>query len=239
MQYGGSAYGHQGGHPYNDRSCLEFAATGRCKYGNSCKFSHDMRPPADFPGRPTHGPQQAALFKTKICPLFMRSGDCRYGADCKFAHGQHELHDFQGFEALSQPPQQQQQQQQHYGSAGHYGSSPADYQGGSNAGSQQQYQQQQQQQHRQQAAAGAQQQQQQQQQQQPPPPPIPGLSKPFPGKVTYVDQLRAICTALSIGAAKELVTDESLQKAVQAFQRGTAFKENKFADGVEAYLPIA
>jgi hypothetical protein len=95
------------------------------------------------------------------------------------------------------------------------------------AGGQQQYHHQQQ--HEQHAAAGAQQQQhqqhrQQQQQQQQQPLPIPGLSKPPPGKVTYVDRLRAMCTVLSIGAAGELVTEESLQHAVQAFQRGTAFK---------------
>jgi hypothetical protein len=42
--------------------------------------------------------------------------------------------------------------------------------------------------------------------------------------VTYVDRLRAMCSALSIGAAGELVTEESMQHAVQAFQRGIAFK---------------
>jgi hypothetical protein len=67
--------------------CRDFLRTGRCKYGESCKYNHppDVESgggvkPADpsepFPVRPTEPP----------CQYFLKHGTCKFGQACKFNH---------------------------------------------------------------------------------------------------------------------------------------------------------
>ncbi len=68
--------------------CRDYLRTGRCKYGESCKYNHPPNvesgggvKPADpseplFPIRPTEPP----------CQYFLKHGTCKFGQSCKFNH---------------------------------------------------------------------------------------------------------------------------------------------------------
>ncbi|KAL3792274.1 LOW QUALITY PROTEIN: hypothetical protein ACHAW5_001100 [Stephanodiscus triporus] len=68
--------------------CRDFLRTGRCKYGESCKYNHPtnvesgggVKPddPSEplFPVRPTEPP----------CQYFLKHGTCKFGQSCKFNH---------------------------------------------------------------------------------------------------------------------------------------------------------
>ena len=68
--------------------CRDYLRTGRCKYGESCKYTHPPNvesgggvKPADpseplFPIRPTEPP----------CQYFLKHGTCKFGQSCKFNH---------------------------------------------------------------------------------------------------------------------------------------------------------
>ncbi|EED96250.1 predicted protein [Thalassiosira pseudonana CCMP1335] len=78
--------------PYPQRSgepdCRDYLRTGRCKYGESCKYNHPpnvesgggVKPlnPGEpmFPIRPTEPP----------CQYFLKHGTCKFGQSCKFNH---------------------------------------------------------------------------------------------------------------------------------------------------------
>lgn len=67
--------------------CRDFLRTGRCKYGDSCKYHHPIggakissdpsEPP--FPIRPNEPP----------CQYFLKHGTCKFGQTCKFHHPPH------------------------------------------------------------------------------------------------------------------------------------------------------
>lgn len=71
-----------------EADCRDFLRTGRCKYGESCKYHHPLnvdcgggvRPvnPGEplFPIRPTEPP----------CQYFLKHGTCKFGQSCKFNH---------------------------------------------------------------------------------------------------------------------------------------------------------
>lgn len=79
-------------YPYPQRpgeaDCRDFLRTGRCKYGDSCKYNHPpnvesgggVRPlnPSEplFPIRPGEPP----------CQYFLKHGTCKFGQSCKFNH---------------------------------------------------------------------------------------------------------------------------------------------------------
>jgi len=81
--------------------CRDFER-GICKFGNACRFSHDMGPkppPMVVPPRSAAGPEplgdpqaraRSLKHKTELCRHFAR-GHCQLGPDCSFAHGLHEL----------------------------------------------------------------------------------------------------------------------------------------------------
>lgn len=69
--------------------CRDYLRTGRCKYGNSCKYYHPpnvqsgggMKTPLNptepmFPIRPNE----------PACQYFMKHGTCKFGQSCKFNH---------------------------------------------------------------------------------------------------------------------------------------------------------
>lgn len=68
--------------------CRDYLRTGRCKYGESCKYNHPanvevgggVKPtnPGEpmFPVRPTEPP----------CQYFLKHGTCKFGQSCKFNH---------------------------------------------------------------------------------------------------------------------------------------------------------
>lgn len=71
-----------------EADCRDYLRTGRCKYGESCKYNHPpnvesgggVRPinPSEplFPIRPTEPP----------CQYFLKHGTCKFGQSCKFNH---------------------------------------------------------------------------------------------------------------------------------------------------------
>ena len=54
--------------------CQFFQRTGTCKFGDSCRFSHDVSP--------RHAP------RSQVCDLFRRTGNCKFGDQCRFSHDQ-------------------------------------------------------------------------------------------------------------------------------------------------------
>ncbi|CAB1098491.1 unnamed protein product [Ectocarpus sp. CCAP 1310/34] len=54
----------------SSRPPCRFFVLGKCKFGDSCTFSHDQRD-----GR------------LPVCSFFEKNGSCRYGDDCMFLHG--------------------------------------------------------------------------------------------------------------------------------------------------------
>lgn len=69
--------------------CRDFLRTGRCKYGDSCKYHHPVggsKPPSDpneppFPIRPNDPP----------CQYYLKNGTCKFGQTCRFHHPPHML----------------------------------------------------------------------------------------------------------------------------------------------------
>lgn len=74
--------------------CRDYLRTGRCKYGDSCKYHHPsnvmsgggIKGPIDpneplFPIRPNEQP----------CPYYLKHGTCKFGQTCKFHHPIHLL----------------------------------------------------------------------------------------------------------------------------------------------------
>lgn len=77
-----SQYPQRPGEP----DCRDFLRTGRCKYGDSCKYHHPIggvkatdpnEPP--FPIRPDE----------PICQYYLKNGTCKFGQTCKFHHPPH------------------------------------------------------------------------------------------------------------------------------------------------------
>ncbi len=71
---------------FGEPDCRDFLRTGRCKYGDSCKYHHPLggvkttdpnEPP--FPIRPNE----------PLCQYFLKNGTCKFGQTCKFHHPPH------------------------------------------------------------------------------------------------------------------------------------------------------
>mmetsp|Transcript_1826 Transcript_1826/g.2627 ORF Transcript_1826/g.2627 Transcript_1826/m.2627 type:complete len:702 (+) Transcript_1826:659-2764(+) len=71
----------------DEPDCRDFLRTGRCKYGDSCKYHHPVggvKAPSDpseppFPVRPNEPP----------CQYYLKHGTCKFGQMCKFHHPAH------------------------------------------------------------------------------------------------------------------------------------------------------
>eukprot|EP00178_Gracilaria_changii_P003923 TRINITY_DN15_c0_g1_i2.p1 TRINITY_DN15_c0_g1~~TRINITY_DN15_c0_g1_i2.p1 ORF type:complete len:1900 (+),score=156.23 TRINITY_DN15_c0_g1_i2:342-6041(+) len=78
------------------RICQYFAKTGACKFGDKCRFSHNVSKhsthrPAVSSGTPSSAKRDknntgsAANF-VPICKFFEKTGECKYGQNCRFSH---------------------------------------------------------------------------------------------------------------------------------------------------------
>lgn len=73
----------------DEPDCRDYLRTGRCKYGESCKYHHPIggaKTPSDpreppFPIRPNEPP----------CQYYLKHGTCKFGQTCKFHHPPHIL----------------------------------------------------------------------------------------------------------------------------------------------------
>ena len=79
-----ATYPQRAGEP----DCRDFLRTGRCKYGDSCKYHHPIggtrsndpnEPP--FPIRPDE----------PVCQYYLKNATCKFGQSCKFHHPPHIL----------------------------------------------------------------------------------------------------------------------------------------------------
>lgn len=68
--------------------CRDFLRTGRCKYGESCKYHHPLGGPKatdpnepPFPIRPTE----------PVCQYYLKNATCKFGQTCRFHHPPHVL----------------------------------------------------------------------------------------------------------------------------------------------------
>lgn len=83
----------------NNGLCNNFMATGKCRFGNKCKFAHDRdsqsrsrsstpgpssgrAPPTPPPGQPSGVPRAPP----RVCNFFWSSGTCSRGFECSFKH---------------------------------------------------------------------------------------------------------------------------------------------------------
>eukprot|EP01047_Picozoa_sp_COSAG01_P091766 COSAG01_NODE_23295_length_820_cov_1.995839_1_plen_71_part_01 len=57
--------------------CRAFRNTGKCRYGDDCKFLHEEGPPIPPPNNPVG-----------MCFAFEEGGECQFGDRCKFRHGE-------------------------------------------------------------------------------------------------------------------------------------------------------
>lgn len=58
--------------------CRNFRNTGRCRFGDSCTYSH-------VPGAPIGHPMNRPI--KGDCRTFKETGNCTFGAECRFKHG--------------------------------------------------------------------------------------------------------------------------------------------------------
>lgn len=240
-------------------ACHKWQQTGHCSFGDNCKYLHgDVDPRKMIAGGPSGRPPEQQrevrdmMRKTRLCERFMASGMCNYGDKCTFAHGYEELRSNPGFGPRGGGGGGHTAGQGHHEGASEGGEtrigsvmlpqksippptppgpmepiippvpSPSPRLWG--------------------------------------PPPLsprlgPGPAAPLPaapppsapaimsppqakGEVAYADRVRAVCALLNIGDAVRASKDkpQALQAALASIRSGSAFRENPFADGVEAFI---
>lgn len=64
------------------RICTHFARTGTCKFGASCRFSHDLTDQ----NRVTAALDEDRNARGQLCSFFQRTGFCKHGDKCRFLH---------------------------------------------------------------------------------------------------------------------------------------------------------
>ena len=70
---------------YKTELCKKFQSTGKCPYGNKCKFAHGK---AELVSK-----IQGANYKKKHCKTFYEKGYCPYGSRCNFQHDERKFKD--------------------------------------------------------------------------------------------------------------------------------------------------
>lgn len=70
-----------------EADCRDYLRTGRCKYGESCKYNHPLN--VESGGGVKAAPGQP-LFPVRpmepVCQYFLKHGTCKFGQACKFNH---------------------------------------------------------------------------------------------------------------------------------------------------------
>ena len=67
-----------------EQDCRDFLRTGRCKYGESCKYNHPLNVESGG-GLPDDGPLPNRPGE-QPCHYFLKHGICKFGHSCKFDH---------------------------------------------------------------------------------------------------------------------------------------------------------
>jgi hypothetical protein len=65
-----------------------FAATGKCKFGSSCKFKHEETIMSKGEGGTAGLPSSAGNAKTHECFSWRDTGKCKFGDACHYRHGE-------------------------------------------------------------------------------------------------------------------------------------------------------
>ena len=73
---------------HGEQDCRDFLRTGRCKYGESCKYNHPLNVETGGGFKPTNPGEP--LFPVRpmepTCQYFLKHGTCKFGQACKFNH---------------------------------------------------------------------------------------------------------------------------------------------------------
>jgi hypothetical protein len=95
----GSSFSRGGGGGGGSGPCYSFKETGVCRYGDSCRFTHDGVSGAGAGGDRSYGGGDrygggGSRYGGSSggggggpCYQFQRDGSCRYGDSCRFSHG--------------------------------------------------------------------------------------------------------------------------------------------------------
>ena len=70
---------------YKTELCKKFAESGKCPYGNKCRFAHGRRELVVK--------MKNSNYKKKDCKTFSESGFCPYGERCSFKHDERGLNE--------------------------------------------------------------------------------------------------------------------------------------------------
>jgi hypothetical protein len=64
--------------------CRNFRNTGRCRFGESCTYSHVAGGPIGHPAKTERAPRSPP----GECYNFKENGECKFGTECRFKHGE-------------------------------------------------------------------------------------------------------------------------------------------------------
>eukprot|EP00986_Skeletonema_menzelii_P003827 scaffold1254_cov158-Skeletonema_menzelii.AAC.4 len=67
-----------------EQDCRDFLRTGRCKYGESCKYNHPLN--VESGGGLSDGGPLPSRPGEPVCHYFLKHGICKFGQACKFDH---------------------------------------------------------------------------------------------------------------------------------------------------------
>lgn len=67
-----------------EQDCRDFLRTGRCKYGESCKYNHPLN--VESGGGLADGGPLPSRPGEPVCHYFLKHGICKFGQSCKFDH---------------------------------------------------------------------------------------------------------------------------------------------------------
>ena len=67
-----------------EQDCRDFLRTGRCKYGESCKYNHPLN--VESGGGLADGGPLPLRPGEPVCHYFLKHGICKFGSACKFDH---------------------------------------------------------------------------------------------------------------------------------------------------------
>lgn len=83
--------------------CRDYLRTGRCKYGESCKYNHPTNVEVGGGVKPTNPGEP--LFPVRPneppCQYFLKHGSCKFGQACKFNHPSGITHGLEGMQGVS------------------------------------------------------------------------------------------------------------------------------------------